>query len=194
MSFIRVTWWSSSWVLMRSTFTSALSYFNFRASSSLDFFLKKPRKPFWLSSVASKPFSSPISWVMSSPVSPISLVRTRDSALSEKSLSFFWLAAPYCKIIWELVKSIFSAKSCTIFCSSGLSGVSSTVTGVAFLASSTTLASASGSRVRVGAAGAASKVREGAAGAFRSKSRSDIVASPFSSSFYILGWEHQVKF
>ena len=56
------------------------------------------------------------------------------------------------------------------------------------------LYSASGSRVRVGAAGAASKVREGAAGAFRSKSRSDIVASPFSSSFYILGWEHQVKF
>ena len=46
----------------------------------------------------------------------------------------------------------------------------------------------------VGISMAASKVREGAAGAFRSKSRSDIVASPFSSSFYILGWEHQVKF
>ena len=63
------------------------------------------------SAVASKPFNSPISWVMSSPVSPISLVRTRESALSEKSLSFFWLAAPYCKI--RKASWAFSRKSPT---------------------------------------------------------------------------------
>ena len=98
----------------------------------LDVFLKKPKMPLGCSVVASKPCNSEIRFVMSSPVSPMSLVLTRESAVSEKSLSFFWLAAPYCKTIWEFVMSIFSAKSLTIFCSSGERGVSSTCTGVAF--------------------------------------------------------------
>ena len=55
-----------------------------------------------------KACNSEIRLVMSSPVSPMSLVLTRESAVSEKSLSFFWLAAPYCKTIWEFVMSIFS--------------------------------------------------------------------------------------
>ena len=143
-------------------------------------FLKKPKMPLGCSAPASKPCSSEIRLVISSPVSPMSFVLTRESAVSEKSLSFFWLAAPYCSTIWELVMSIFSAKSFTIFCSSGERGVSSTCMGVAFLLSSMTFSSAAGSSVSVGAAGAASKVREGAAGTFSSLFRSAIGFHPFS--------------
>ena len=154
----------------------------------LDVFLKKPRIPLGCSALASKPCNSAIRPVISSPVSPISWVLTRESAVSEKSLSFFWLAAPYCKTIWELVRSIFSAKSLTIFCSSGERGVSSTCTGVAFLLSAMTFSSAAGSRVSVGAAGAESRVRVGATGAFRSSSlfRSAMVVCPFCIYFYFV--------
>ena len=178
MSFISTTWWSSSWARMRSTFLSAFSYLVLSWSRLLPTFLKKPKIPLGCSALASNPCSSEIRPVISSPVSPMSLVLTRESAVSEKSLSFFWLAAPYCSTIWELVMSIFSAKSSTIFCSSGLRGVSSTLTGSAFLTSSTTCSSAAGSSVRVGAA---SNVSEGAAGTFRSSSlfRSAIGVHPF---------------
>ncbi len=139
---------------MFSTLVSALLYMDFRLSSWFCFFLKKPKIPF-SSSAASKLLSSPIRLVIISPTSPRSLVETLDSAASEKSPIFFWLAAPYCSTCWLLVMSIFSAKSSTIFCSSGERRTSSGAgwTGFSSPAGFSSASSAEGSSVRLGAAG-----------------------------------------
>src|SRR5699024_3758091 len=139
---------------MFSTLVSALLYLDFRLSSWFCFFLKKPKIPF-SSSAASKLLSSPIRLVIISPTSPRSLVETLDSAASEKSPIFFWLAAPYCSTCWLLVMSIFSAKSSTIFCSSGERRTSSGAgwTGFSSPAGFSSASSAEGSSVRLGAAG-----------------------------------------
>ena len=139
---------------MFSTLVSALLYLVFRLSSSLPFFLKKPRMPFCCSSLASKLFSSPMRLVIISPTSPRSLVDTLARAASEKSPIFFWQAEPYCSTCWLLVISIFSAKESTIACSSGVSctsGCWAAGAGSGFFSSA---ASGVGSSVRVGTAGA----------------------------------------
>ena len=139
---------------MRSTFVSALAYFVFISSSWFDAFLKKPKIPLGSSAAASKPFSSVTRPVTMSPISPRSLVRMFSSVALEKSATFFWLPAPYCKIWVELVRSIFCAKSSTIFSSCGLRLCSaSSGFGMGF-------SSTFGSKVNVGA-GAVSRVNSG---------------------------------
>ena len=107
------------------TLISALSYRAFIAPSLLEFLLKNPRMPFSSSSV-SKFFNSVTTSVSISPISPKSFVLTFPRAVSEKSAIFFWAPAPYFKIILELERSIFSAKSSTIFSSSGVRTTSCT--------------------------------------------------------------------
>ena len=63
------------------------------ASSSLRFFLKKPKMPF--SSSWPKPLSSTTREDRAWPTSPRSLVRTELRVLSEKPAMFFCAAAPY---------------------------------------------------------------------------------------------------
>ena len=132
--------------------TSALSYFAFRLLSLSPLFLNSPKNP--LSSSVSKSFSCATTSVNRVPTSPISLVRTLLSAVSEKSAIFFWLPAPYCNTAWVLVRSICAAKSSTCFCSSGVSSISGTAcsstNSSGFFSTISAFASAKGSSVRVG--------------------------------------------
>ena len=114
-------------------------------------FLKKPRKPF-SSSPASKLFSSTTRFAISSPTSPRSFVRTFASAVSEKFAIFFCAPEPYCITSAELVMSIFSAKSSTTFCSSGVSCTSGCSS--SFFSGATGFSSSTPSSVRVGMPGA----------------------------------------
>ena len=133
--------------------TSALSYFAFRLLSLSPLFLNSPKNP--LSSSVSKSFNCATTPVNRFPTSPISLVRTLLSAVSEKSAIFFWLPAPYCNTAWVLVRSICAAKSSTCFCSSGVSSISGTAcsstNSSGFFSTISAFASAKGSSVRVGA-------------------------------------------
>ena len=152
MSFSSWTWCPSSIDWMFSTLVSALSYLLFSAAIWLDFFLKKPNRPF-SSSSASKFFSSPIRSVIISPTSPRSFVETLARAASEKSPIFFWQAEPYCSTCWLLVISIFCAKLSTIACSSGLRRTACGSGATSFWGWGAARSSA-GSRVSVGVAGA----------------------------------------
>ena len=67
------------------------------------------------SSLGSKPRSSLIRPVISSPITPRSLVRTDSSVLSEKSAIFFCVPTPYCIIAPDCARSILSTKSATCF-------------------------------------------------------------------------------
>ena len=133
--------------------TSVLSYFAFRLLSLSPLFLNSPKNP--LSSSVSKSFNCATTSVNRVPTSPISLVRTLLSAVSEKSAIFFWLPAPYCNTAWVLVRSICAAKSSTCFCSSGVSSISGTAcsstSSSGFFSTISSFASAKGSSVRVGA-------------------------------------------
>ena len=89
------------------------------------------------------------------PTSPRSLVDTLERAASEKSPIFFWQAEPYWSTCWLLVMSIFWAKESTIACSSGVSLTCCSGAGASAGSGCFSSAGAStGSRVRVGTAGA----------------------------------------
>ena len=151
MSFIRTRWCCSSSRQILSTLTSALAYWVFMASILLPAFLKKPKKPFSSSSSLPKFFSSITRLDKVSPTWPKSLVRTLFSALSEKEATPFWAATPYCRIIWESLRSIFLEKSSTTFFSASVSILSSMTTGfTSGFSGSAAGASGSAPRVRVG--------------------------------------------
>ncbi len=83
-------------------------------------------------------------------------MRTLPRAVSEKSAIFFWLPAPYCKITLVLCRSICSAKSSTIFCSSGVSStficaLAASATCVSLMGAASCFGVPKGSSVKVGA-------------------------------------------
>ena len=123
------------------------------ASSLLPVFLKRPKSPFFSSS-SPKPFNSTTSSLRDLPTSPRSLVRTEFRAFSEKLATFFWAAAPYCRIRLESVRSIFLENASTACFSASFSRFSSIRTGVAsgLAASGAGAAGAAGSRVSWGTA------------------------------------------
>ena len=96
-----------------------MSYLFFRFSILFACLRKNPKIPF-SSSSASNPFSSPTTFVSSSPTSPRSWDFTLLRASSEKSAIFFCVPAPYCIICEVFSTSIFAAKVFTISCSSGV--------------------------------------------------------------------------
>ena len=155
-SFKSCIWWDSSTCVILLTLVSAFAYFAFMPVKRSEALRNFPKKPF--SSSSSKLFNSVTRLDSMEPISPRSLVRTFSSAFSEKSAIFFCAPAPNCKIIWELLRSIFSAKSSTICLSCGVRELSSKT---GFCNSSGTSASAfsggcgssaNGSNVRVGVA------------------------------------------
>ena len=150
-SLSNVIWCCSSTWLILLTLTSALSYFAFISASLLELFLKRPKSPFFSSSLNER--SSATTPVSISPTSPRSFVRTFSIAASEKSAIFFWQPAPYCNTSWVLVRSICAAKSSTCFCSSGVRCTSATSGFFSSATTSGTLFSSSGvtSKVSVGA-------------------------------------------
>ena len=117
-------------------------------SSLLALFLNRPAKPFFSS--PPKPFSSTTSLLRSSPTSPRSLLRTLFRAFSEKLATFFWAAAPYCRIMLLSRTSILWENSSTAFLSSSVSSFSSISTGSIFFSSTWGTSGASGFSVRVG--------------------------------------------
>ena len=119
MSFMRVTWWSSSAFIMLFTFFSAESYFVFKEVTLLSCFLKNPTS-LLSSSSTSKLFSSFTTPESKSPTSPRSLVLTLSRVFSEKLEIFLCAPIPYCKTIFEFVMSMVLANSSTCFSSSGL--------------------------------------------------------------------------
>ena len=136
-------------------------------SSLLPVFLNSPARPFFSSS-RPKPFSSTTSSERDLPTSPRSLVRTEFSAFSEKPATFFWAAAPYCKIRLESPTLIFLENSSTARFSSSVKSRSSISTGSAagFWASGAAAVGTAVSSVSSGTAAAAvSSVSSGTAAA-----------------------------
>jgi len=104
-------------------------------SSLLPAFLNRPFSPFFSSS-SPKPFSSTTRRLRSSPISPISLLRTLFRAFSEKDATLFWAAAPYCSTWLVSRMSIFLEKASTATRSSSVRRLSSMATGSIFFSSS----------------------------------------------------------
>ena len=137
-----------------STLASTLLYWAFMVSSLLLAFLNRPNKPFFSSS-SPKPFSSTTRRLRSSPISPMSLLRTLFSAFSEKDATLFCAAAPYCSTWLVSRMSILWEKASTACFSSSVSSLSSISTGSIFFSSSLGTSGASGVSVREGTSTAA---------------------------------------
>ena len=89
-------------------------------------FLKRPKKPFFCS-FGSKPLSSTTRELRVSPTEPRSFVLTFSSAMSENCVIFACASAPYCRIWFALLISIFPAKSSTAFFSASVSWILSSI-------------------------------------------------------------------